>query len=499
MSGKPTLAAHVEARHHVVADDAFVILHDTRTGRVAQIGEREWTLICCADGTRDLDGVRAAATARGRAIKAEHVAAFFGELSRAGMLSEGAPPVPAPALRPPADRPLMVLPDFALRCDGTGTCCRLYPTTAFSSLEVARARVHAPGVMDCGLAPEEVFTPEVGSTRPPWRARAVAMVDGRCAFLASTGRCVLHDAGGAAAKPRGCDHYPTSFVDDGAAVRVSVVPECACVFRSALDSALDRDPEGAPLVPPGAEQAGDLDESVYVVRLPREIQLGVGGTLASQVMASQVMVSLGDALVRALGDSTDDCDAARLWWTLAREADQGAARWLNADLEELARRVVERAGPGSSWPVAEHLLAVTAWFAEHLERRIDQDRGWRAASDLARQVPQRMRAVLPVVEERGWRLVAPQPAAEAFLVRAVLHGQLWLTAEDEPLCACLEQRAVRVLIARALAEELTAAERADEPAFDYPLALVEAVCRGLGTAPDDDLSRRAELVPQKRP
>ncbi len=95
-----------------------------------------------------------------------------------------------------------------------------------------------------------------------------------------------------------------------------------------------------------------------------------------------------------------------------------------------------------------------------------------------------MRAVLPAVAKQGWHRIARQPEAEAFALRAVLHGQLWLTIEAEPLPSSLEERALRVLISRALADELTEAERSREPALDYPLALVEAVCRSLPATQD---------------
>jgi lysine-N-methylase len=470
VSFRPTLAAHVAARRHVVAGEAFVILHDTRAGQVAKIGEREWVLLRCADGTRDLSGLIAAAAAQGRETKREHVEAFFAQLDRAGMLSHGIGTEPEPPFRPAAGQPVVPLPGFRLRCDGSGSCCRVYPTTSFSPLEVATARVHGAEVLDCGLAPDGVFSPEWGSTMPPWRAQAVTMVDGRCGFLSPAERCVLHEAGGAQAKPQGCRHFPATFVDDGEVVRISVAPECACVFRSALEPAQG----GGHLVPPEVMSAGELAPSVFVSRVPSHLSLS-GGSSAP----GSTMVALGAALSRGLDDSGADYDAARLLWALAQELERPSVDPRDPDVQAVVSATLTQASRSPTRAPVEGLVAVAKALAVALDRRIDQDDGWRAEADLARRVSRWMAAAVSTVMGHGWSLEADQPAAELFYLQAVFHGHLWLTEDDGPLCDGLRRRALRLLVARAFAHTISADERAAEPALDYPLALVEAVSRGL--------------------
>jgi lysine-N-methylase len=75
-------------------------------------------------------------------------------------------------------------------------------------------------------------------------------------------------------------------------------------------------------------------------------------------------------------------------------------------------------------------------------------------------------------------------SAEAFYLRAVIHGHHLVTG-DAPLAGSLRDRAVRLLIARAMPSVLARAlERGEagaaDPAARHPLALVEAMLRGHG-------------------
>ena len=56
-----------------------------------------------------------------------------------------------------------------------------------------------------------------------------------CAYLEGEGRCSLHAKGGPEAKPLGCRTFPTSFIDDGDSVRVSVAVECSRGDRRTRD------------------------------------------------------------------------------------------------------------------------------------------------------------------------------------------------------------------------------------------------------------------------
>ncbi len=54
------------------------------------------------------------------------------------------------------------MPGFALDCDGAGTCCRFYPSIAFSTLDAARARAAEPRILDGGADPDRIFLPLYG-------------------------------------------------------------------------------------------------------------------------------------------------------------------------------------------------------------------------------------------------------------------------------------------------------------------------------------------------
>jgi lysine-N-methylase len=399
-------------RRHVAEGKSSVVLAGP-SGTIC-LGEREWTFLAAADGTRDLDGIALAASARGRRITEEHLRSFFGELAAVGWLADG-PATPADSAEAPPSRPLVALPGFRLRCDGSGTCCRSYPTTIFTPLEVARARSLEPGVMNGGADAFDAFTPLEGSATPEWEARAVGQIDGRCAFLAPDLRCTLHARGGAGAKPAGCNLYPSRFVDDGETIRVGPVPECRCVFVS---DAEEGEPE-EPHLPPQA----------VVERLDDEVEL----TSASRVDRA------GYLAWAARIDAVDD--GARLLWDLARELDG------EADLA----------------------LAAERWRAQ-VARAAARER-WRSEADVARRV---LEALPGALDELDFEL--PPGPGERTYVRALAHVHAW-ALDRVPVAESLRVRALRLLAARRLRTLLVDPLDA---AFDQPIALVEAVCRGHG-------------------
>src|SRR6185369_12267539 len=94
---RPRLADHALARWHVAAGEEHVLLHDTKAGRTVRLGAREWGLLAAADGIGEVEA------------SAEHD-------------DDGA-------------RPVEALSGFSLRCDGRGSCCRLYASIVFSLAE----------------------------------------------------------------------------------------------------------------------------------------------------------------------------------------------------------------------------------------------------------------------------------------------------------------------------------------------------------------------------
>ncbi len=436
-----------------------MVLHDTRAGGVVVIGQREWALLGAADGSRDLDAIVALTAQRGgfpnTARLAELLAQLLDGLAQAGMLASGVGEGPAPS-RPlsDGDRPVVLLPDFRLRCHGGGSCCRIYPTTSFSSLEQSRARAVAPEVLDIGHDSGRAFTPERGSELTPWHSCAAAMVDGRCAFSSATSGCVLHERGGRQAKPLGCRLYPVTLVDDGRELRASVAPECACVFDS-----IDAD-DGEALLEPTVKRAADLDPHFFVAELSPEIDFDGSGRRWSR----DRYLSWLDSLERTAAGGALDV-AALLWSAAGRlEADPSAAH----DEPQTTQDAFAPAG--------ERLAETVEALHGALSRRLQVD-GWRAEDDLAGRVPRWMLGVLTQVDGREPPL---RPRAEQLYLRALLHGRC-LGPEAANVIATLRGRALRLLVARRMhAIEELGRDAVDDPALRWPLALVEAYCRGFG-------------------
>lgn len=493
---RPRLADHVLARRHVARGREMVVLHDTKTGRLVQLGPREWGLLASADGTRDLEGVVMAASRVFAYARPAALRAFLEQLHAAGLLEDGLPNEPPEAddraSAPCADRPLDPLEGFSLTCDGRGSCCRIYASVLFAPLEAARARAALPGVFDGGARHRNVFTPERGSG--PTAGSAVALVDGRCAYLEGDGRCSIHRAAGGDAKPLGCRLFPVGFTDDGEAVRVSVAVECACVFES-----VDRE-GGSSLAPLGARSRGDLNASVFVAELPAMVVVTSGAPAAPR----SSLVAWSRAVLQASGAMVGG--AVRAFWALA-----SAASVFGCD-ELAARRALTEAGP------AIEVSSILPWIEalhRRASRRAREDSAWRGDADLARLATRWIEVASGALLDRGACEDALRAAGdpsgasdldrararrENFYLRAIVHGH-HLVADDEPLVGSLRDRAVRVLVARSM--EHVGADSvglAADPAARYPLALVEATLRGHGLQMyRGDIEEASEAVgsPQK--
>ncbi len=387
------------------------------------MGAREWEFLACADGTRDLEGIRLAARGEARISSGEHIATFFEQLGRAGMLREGPPPGADPiahdvAAGTPAKR-LVALPHFQLRCDGGGTCCRLYPTVTFLPLDVARARALCPEVLLGVHHPERVFTPLVSASAPSWQARAVTMVDGRCAYLDEKGSCSVHAAGAAELKPRGCRAFPMRYVDDGSELRVAPVPECRCVFTS-------------PRVVTRTTAPPVRDEATFVEVLPNVL----------------------------------DIDGEQRWPRI---------RYLQWATNAAAQLEREEDGVHALWHLAERLSPLRPSLREHVARfgaslrRHNARQQWRHATDLARLIPRWM-------QRATHSDAAPPPrASENLYLRTIAHAHAW-ALDDIPLAESLRERALRLWLARRLPAAIDD-DHGEDAALDEPIALVEACSR----------------------
>lgn len=451
---RPRLRSSVHVRRHAESRDATskVILHEWRSDLVLEIDEASLRALEAADGTRDLDALCLALARRGDYRGEADLVQLLEELGALGVLSDGldvpapAPPVSAP--RTPLQRPLDVLEGFTLVCDGGGSCCRLYGSVAFAPRDVLRARLAAEN-MALPLEPERLFTPLAGAQREDDGACAVALVDGRCAFLEGDGRCGLHRRGGPRAKPAPCRLYPTMLMDDGTSVRVSLGPECACVFASLGRS------DGAPLVPEGARTLADLGPDVRVMHVPDPVPL-----TASRTASRVELVDWS----RALQPRLERADAVAFVWALADALRDGGL-----SLEGLERA---RAAPAPSAARVEPWLAALSAGAEATAE--SQER-WRSDSDLSRRVARWMADALASARAEDLLVGAADAEAERFYVRALAHGHR-LALDGRTLEHGLRDRATRMLAARAMARS----SGLDDTSRRYPLALVEAAMRALG-------------------
>ncbi|MEP7121352.1 MAG: YkgJ family cysteine cluster protein [Byssovorax sp.] len=442
----PRLAEHALVRRHVIDGEEIVVIHDTRTGDLARTGPREWAILAAADGTRDLAGLTLAAAKSGALHRVSEIRGILERLQGMGLLADGVDQPDPPA--DPIDRPLSVLPDFSLTCDASGACCGVYGSIVFTPQEAARARTALPLVRDGGRREALVFTPEHGTDASG--RLAVALVDNCCAYLGDDGRCGVHAIAGEGAKPATCRIYPATFVDDGEAVRVSLGVECPCVLDSVGKSG------GAPLVTGAALRRADLPEGARVIELPELVAISDDAFVAR------------DAYVRwshLLAAQPSPTELVAALWSLA---DAVQADGLDEDLTLAAL----------AFPSLPDVNAVLPWIlalADRAESRVVSASAWRGARDRSLVASRAIAAAASSLVDRAalsaaLAAPAPDPVAEAFYLRAVIHGHQ--IVGRLPLAAALRDRAVRLLVARAMG--------ALSPSTRRPLTVLEAMMRGHG-------------------
>lgn len=487
---RPRLASHVLPRRHVVDGEERVVLHDQRSDDVVQVGAREWAVLEAADGTREPEGIVVAARRQGAHARVAAVRELMRTLAARGMVEAGEDaelepsssrdePLSGPSMPPesesespttsvpddPGARPVVGYPE-GLRCDGSGTCCRLYGTVMATPDEGRRIQALLPHWRVGRVPTERWTTPMRGSIPGP--LLALVMRDGACGMLRQDGRCEVHRVGGAEAKPLGCRLFPRTFVDDGRELRVSLKPECPCVLDPRTD-------EAEPVAAPGWVRARDLPPEVVVEPLPDAVELSHGRWAPRAEVRDWIA---------ALAEREAPADLAATSWALAQ--------------------VVETDGLGGSsldaaWAAtAPRTVAVRPWIdALHrgASRRAREHAAWRSEADLVRRIVTALAAVtllLRDTEALGEALVMPpdRPAQEARYWRTALHGHRWLG--HAALAVVLRDEAVRLWVARSLPVVMPEIET--EPELRSPLALVEAVMRahGIGAYVDDLRGREIE-------
>jgi lysine-N-methylase len=275
-------------------------------------------------------------------------------------------------------------------------------------------------------------------------------MDGRCAFLAADDGCSLHALGGAETKPIGCRLYPSDFVDDGVAVRVAPRVECACVPRSAGRAG------GEPLVPRSATRWRDLDPRVGVRALPDRIDVDA----TSAVSRDKLVAWSRRELLRFSANDAPD-----------------VAAWLASSGRALESRGVTALD--QTIPLSKiDLDSFEPWFAalsRRASRLASEHARWRSTNDLIRRGMRWLAdAAMRLTERDAIARAAGEMrfrADERLYVRSALHAYQFVDA-GRPLARSLTERAIRVLVARAMRCD------DDSPALAHPLALVEALFSG---------------------
>ncbi len=121
-----------------------------------------------------------------------------------------------------------------------------------------------------------------------------------------------------------------------------------------------------------------------------------------------------------------------------------------------------------------------------LARVTAEARAWRGPDDVALNALEVMGDAIAALCDDA--LLGPmldagpaQPEAEAFFLRATAHAHQWVA--ERPLAVQLRNLAMRLTVARALRRFHGAGLLTGE-AFEEPIAIVEAMCRGYGVHAD---------------
>src|SRR5882724_7522295 len=86
---RPRLAEHALARGYRVGGKLRVVLHDSGSEVVVDVGLREWLVLAAADGTRDVEGLTLAANREGARLTPDAVRTFLHDIAELGWLEDG--------------------------------------------------------------------------------------------------------------------------------------------------------------------------------------------------------------------------------------------------------------------------------------------------------------------------------------------------------------------------------------------------------------------------
>lgn len=433
MKTRPRLASHALVRRHLVDGEEKVVVHHAATGALVVLTPRAAELALLGDGTRDLDALSLAASARGLYRREREISELFEALEAHGLVDDGVDPrggdrAPGPRL----DAPVRVLAGYAFRCDGGGACCRQYASIALDRGDVLAALGARPTALPGDGEARRLFLPIAGARADRY---AMTMVDGRCLQLDPSARCSLHERGGPGAKPKACRLYPATFTDDGEAIRVSCSTECDCVFAS-LEG------EGEPLVESSVSFGRDLPGSIRVRSLPDRVPLS-----PRRAVEREEAVRLLDEIAAAPSDR----DAVTRCFDAAAEIDPDE----------------ERDGRAASMRRAVEQLHAA------MRSATEAAAAWRSSRDRTRLLRTAVRDASGAVLKRGVDSVGGvggMDRDERFTLRASLFG-LFFAGGVATTSEALRELGAKILVAREL-------ELSGSRSLGHPIAVVCAAARG---------------------
>jgi hypothetical protein len=196
--------------------------------------------------------------------------------------------------------------------------------------DATRIRALLAGRWEGRVGLDEVFYPAFDDA--PEGPLNVVEVDGGCAFLETDGRCAVHTAGGAEAKPLGCRAFPAVLVACGDEWHASLRPECACLARYAMTGMeLHADPTSWAVLRSGFVRVWEVPDEVTIEEgrsWPRPQYVTWMRGLLGQLARSFDPVETLRRAEEGMGRSTQDGDAAWLAQVIAT---------LELELPEVAR------------------------------------------------------------------------------------------------------------------------------------------------------------------
>lgn len=328
----PEIRYHGEAR----------LLEDPLTGLRLRLSPLQGTLLLLADGRRGVAALLSEAGAR-HPGPPEAVDQGLRGLLLLGVI-EGSGAALRERLRRQAagvEAPdVLTVPGARFACQGSGACCQGYAFGPLGEEEIARIEALPVGEVYPELRDRPWFIVERWGD--DGREAQLATDGERCVFHRPDGRCGLHAAFGADAKPAICRRYPLRAQRTAAGLRIYDKGECARFSRSSA--------EGPSLEEEAA--AGGLLAEASRQPLHHPLIFLDGDTPCDHGALLALQAALGRLLDEERGDAAAALAAAgrlaRRWWEALRGCPLGEGEPDRSVAAALAAGPAEAGGEGAA-------------------------------------------------------------------------------------------------------------------------------------------------------